>query len=125
MTRLSQYLLPTEKQPPADAEALSHKLLVRAGLARQLGTGLWTWMPAGWRVHRNAEQIVREELDAIGAMEMLMPVLNPAELWQRSGRYGIDELFKLKDRKGADLVLALTHEEVVTTHVAQVVRSYR
>jgi prolyl-tRNA synthetase len=125
MTRLSQYLLPTEKQPPADAEALSHKLLVRAGLARQVGTGLWTWMPAGWRVHRKAEQIVREELDAIGAMEMLMPVLNPAELWQRSGRYKIDELFKLKDRKGADLVLALTHEEVVTLHVAQVVRSYR
>src|SRR6185437_2956482 len=78
-----------------------------------------------WRVHRRAEQIVREELDAIGAMEMLMPVLNPAELWQRSGRYGIDELFKLKDRKGADLVLALTHEEVVTMHVAQIVRSYR
>jgi prolyl-tRNA synthetase len=125
MTRLSQYLLPTEKQPPADAEALSHKLLVRAGLARQLGTGLWTWMPAGWRVHQKAEQIVREELDAIGAMEMLMPVLNPAELWQRSGRYAIDELFKLKDRRGADLVLALTHEEVVTIHVAQVVRSYR
>ena len=70
-------------------------------------------------------QIVREELDAIGAHEMLMPVLNPAEIWQRSGRYEIDELFKLKDRKGADLVLALTHEEIVTTHVAQVVRSYR
>src|SRR3954447_13511347 len=125
MTRLSQYFLPTEKQPPADAEALSHKLLVRAGLARQLGTGLWSWLPAGWRVHQRAEQIVREELDAIGALEMLMPVLNPADLWRRSGRYGIDELFKLKDRKGADLVLALTHEEVVTTHVAQIVRSYR
>src|SRR4051794_20371503 len=125
MTRLSQYFLPTEKQPPADAEALSHKLLVRAGLARQLGTGLWSWLPAGWRVHQNAVQIVREELDAIGAMEMLMPVINPADIWQRSGRYGIDEVFKLSDRKGADLVLALTHEEVVTTHVAQVVRSYR
>src|SRR4051794_27823796 len=125
MTRLSQYFLPTEKQPPADAEALSHKLLVRAGLARQLGTGLWSWLPAGWRVHQNAVQIVREELDAIGAMEMLMPVINPADIWRRSGRYDIDEVFKLKDRKGADLVLALTHEEVVTTHVAQVVRSYR
>jgi prolyl-tRNA synthetase len=125
MTRLSQYFLPTEKQPPADAEALSHKLLVRAGLARQLGTGLWSWLPAGWRVHQKAEQIVREELDAIGALEMLMPVINPADIWRRSGRYGIDEVFKLSDRKGAELVLALTHEEVVTTHVAQIVRSYR
>src|SRR3954469_11041553 len=125
MTRLSQYFLPTEKQPPADAEALSHKLLVRAGLARQLGTGLWSWLPAGWRVHQKAEQIVREELDAIGAMEMLMPVINPADIWRRSGRYDIDEVFKLKDRKGADLVLALTHEEAVITHAAQVVVSYR
>jgi prolyl-tRNA synthetase len=125
MTRLSQYLLPTEKQPPADAEALSHKLLVRAGLVRQVGTGLWSWMPAGWRVHRKVEQIVREELDAIGAQEMLMPLINPAEVWRRSGRYDIDEVFKLQDRKGADLVLALTHEEIVTTHVAQIVRSYR
>src|SRR3954469_17370661 len=118
VTRQSSLLLPTEKQPPADAEALSHKLLVRAGLARQLGTGLWSWLPAGWRVHQNAAQIVREELDAIGAMEMLMPVLNPADIWRRSGRYEIDEVFKLEDRKGADLVLALSHEEIVTTHVA-------
>src|SRR5262245_46221943 len=125
MTRLSEYFLPTEKQPPADAEALSHKLLVRAGMIRQVGTGLWSWLPAGWRVHQKAEQIVREELDAIGAPELVMPVPNPAEIWQRSGRYGIDELFKLKDRKGTDLVLAMTHEEIVTTHVAQVVRSYR
>jgi prolyl-tRNA synthetase len=125
VTRLSQYLLPTEKQAPADAEALSHKLMVRAGLVRQLGSGLWTWLPAGWRVHENVAQIVREELNAIGAQEMLMPVINPAELWQRSGRYGIEELFKLKDRRNADLVLAMTHEEVVTTHVAPVVRSYR
>ena len=67
MTRLSQYLLPTEKEAPADAEALSHKLLVRAGLARQLGSGLWTWLPAGWRVHENVAQIIREEMNAIGA----------------------------------------------------------
>ena len=100
MTRLSSYLLPTEKQPPADAEALSHKLLVRAGMARQLGAGLWTYLPAGWRVHQKAVQIIREEIDAIGGQEMLMPVLHPAELWQRTGRYGIDELFKLKDRRG-------------------------
>jgi prolyl-tRNA synthetase len=125
MTRLSQYFLPTEKQAPADAEASSHKLMVRAGLVRQLGAGMWTWLPAGWTVHEKVAQIVREELNAIGCQEMLMPVLNPAELWQRSGRYEIEELFKLKDRRGADLVLAMTHEEVVTTHVAPVVRSYR
>jgi prolyl-tRNA synthetase len=125
MTRLSRYLLPTEKQPPADAEAVSHKLLVRAGMIRQLGSGLWTWMPAGWRVHEKIVQIVREEMNAIGSHELLMPVLHPAELWQRSGRYAIPELFKLKDRKGADMVLAMTHEENVTFHVAQIVRSYR
>src|SRR5215204_6701548 len=116
MTRLSGYLLPTEKQAPADAEALSHKLLVRAGMIRQVGAGLWSWLPAGWRVQQKTMQIVREELNAIGAMEMLMPVLNPAEIWRRTGRYDIDELFKLKDRRGADMVLALTHEEIVTTH---------
>jgi prolyl-tRNA synthetase len=125
MTRLSEYFLPTEKQAPADAEATSHKLMVRAGLIRQLGAGLWTWLPAGWRVHQKATQIVREEMNAIGGQELLMPVLHPAEPWQRSGRYDIDELFKLKDRKGADLVLAMTHEEIITLHVAQVVRSYR
>jgi prolyl-tRNA synthetase len=99
--------------------------MVRAGLVRQLGTGMWTWLPAGWTVHEKVAQIVREELNAIGCQEMLMPVLNPADLWQRSGRYDIEELFKLKDRRGADLVLAMTHEEVVTTHVASGVRSYR
>jgi prolyl-tRNA synthetase len=125
MTRLSTYLLPTEKQAPADAEAVSHKLMVRAGLIRQLGAGLWTWMPAGWRVHQRVSAIIREELDAIGGQELLMPVLQPAEPWRRTGRYAIDELFKLQDRKGAEMVLAMTHEEVVTTHVAQLVRSYR
>jgi prolyl-tRNA synthetase len=99
--------------------------MVRAGLIRQVGAGLWSWLPAGWRVHRRAEQIIREELDAIGGQEMLMPVMQPAELWQRSGRYGFDEQFRLKDRKGADLVLAMTHEENVTLHVSKVVRSYR
>src|SRR5215208_6212245 len=99
--------------------------MVRAGLVRQLGTGLWSYLPAGWRAHENAAQVVREEMNGIGCQEMLMPVLNPADLWQRSGRYDIDEVFKLKDRKGADLVLALTHEEVLTFHVASIVRSYR
>src|SRR3954467_10392645 len=125
MTRLSSFLLPTEKQAPADAEALSHKLLVRAGMARQLGAGLWTYLPAGWRVHRRVEQIIREEINAIGGHELLMPVLHPAELWQRTGRYGIDELFKLRDRRDAEMVLAITHEEVITWHLSQLIRSYR
>jgi prolyl-tRNA synthetase len=125
MTRLSEYLLPTEKQAPADAEAISHKLMVRAGLVRQMGAGMWTWLPAGWRVHQRVVQIIREEMDAIGAQEMLMPVLQPAEPWRKTGRLEIDELFKLTDRKGSELVLAMTHEEAVTFHVAQAVRSYR
>src|SRR3954454_3092614 len=125
--RMSNLFLPTERQPPADAEALSHKLMVRAGLVRQVGAGLWSWLPAGWRVHENAAQIVREEIDAIGGQEMLMPVLLPGELWKRSGRYDSvgAELFRLKDRRDADLVLAMTHEEVVTFHVANAVRSWR
>jgi prolyl-tRNA synthetase len=125
MTRLSTYFLPTEREPPADAEAISHKLMVRAGLIRQIGSGLWSWLPAGWRVHQLIVQIVREEMNAIGGQEMLMPVLHPAEPWRRTGRYAIDELFKLKDRRGADMVLAMTHEEIVTGHVAAAVRSYR
>jgi prolyl-tRNA synthetase len=125
VTRLTTYFLPTLREDPADAESASHKLMVRAGLVRQLGAGLWTWLPAGYRVVRRIEAIIREELNAIGAQEMLMPVLQPAELWRRTGRYEIEELFKLKDRKDADLVLAMTHEENVTHHVAQEVRSYR
>jgi prolyl-tRNA synthetase len=125
VTRLSQYFLPTVKEAPADAEAVSHRLLVRAGMARQVGAGLWTWLPAGWRSHRRVEQIIREELEAIGCWEMLMPVLQPAEVWRKSGRYDIDEVFKLKDRRDADLVLALSHEENITHHMAREVRSYR
>jgi prolyl-tRNA synthetase len=125
VTRLSQLLLPTERDAPADAEAISHKLMVRAGLIRQLGAGLWTWMPAGWRVHQRIEQIIREEMDAIGGQEMLMPVLQPRELWRKTGRGDLDELFKLEDRKGTEMVLSMTGEEAVTTHVAQVARSYR
>ena len=99
--------------------------MVRAGLIRQLGAGLWTYLPAGWRVHRKVEGILREEMEGIGCQEMLMPVLQPAEPWRKTGRYGIEELFKLEDRRGAEMVLAMTHEECVTTHVAREVRSYR
>jgi prolyl-tRNA synthetase len=125
MTRLSRLFLPTLKEAPADAEAISHRLMVRAGLIRQLGAGMWTYLPAGWRAHRKVEQIIREEIDAIGGQEMLMPVLQPADLWKRTGRYEIPELFKLRDRKEAELALALTHEEAVTYHVAREIRSYR
>jgi len=127
MDRLSELFLPTERQPPSDAEALSHRLMVRAGLVRQVGAGLWSWLPAGWRAHQRAVQIIRKEIDRIGGQEMLMPVLNPGEIWKRTGRWEstAPELFRFEDRKGADVVLALSHEEVVTTHVAQAVRSYR
>ena len=125
MTRLSEYFLPTVKDPPADAEAVSHRLLVRAGLVRQVGAGLWTYLPAGWKVHRKVESILREEMNAIGTHEISMPVLQPADLWRKTGRYAVDELFKLKDRKGTDYVLGMTHEEVITFHVAREIRSYR
>jgi prolyl-tRNA synthetase len=125
MTRLSQTFLPTLKDAPSDAEAVSHKLMVRAGLIRQLGAGLWTYLPAGWRSVRKVEAILREEMEGIGCQEMLMPVLQPAESWKATGRYGIDELMKLQDRKGAEMVLAMTHEECLTYHVAREVRSYR
>jgi prolyl-tRNA synthetase len=125
MSRLSETFLPTLKEDPADAESTSHRLMVRAGLVRQLGTGMWTYLPAGWRVHRKVEQIIREEMDAIGGQEVSLPVLQPAEIWKRTGRYEIEELFKLEDRKGSELVLGMTHEEPLTWHIAREVRSYR
>ncbi len=105
IAKASQLFLPTLREAPADAEAISHKLLVRGGFIRQVGAGLWSFLPLGWRVHQKVEQIVREEIDAIGGQEMLMPVLTPAELWKQTGRDYIDEIFRLKDRKGADYVL--------------------
>ena len=125
MSRLSTYFLPTLREDPADAESLSHRLMVRAGLVRQLGAGLWTWLPAGYRAIKRVETIIREEIDAIGGQEMLLPIMQPAELWERTGRYEIDELFKLEDRKGSPHVLALTHEESLTFHIARDLRSYR
>jgi len=123
--RQSTLFLPTLREDPADAEAVSHKLLVRAGLIRQVGAGLWTYLPAGWRVHENVAQIVREEMNAIGGQEMSMPVLTPAELWQLSGRYDkFDSLMKLRDASEREFVLAATHEETVTFH-ARELRSYR
>ena len=125
--RFSQLLLPTVKEDPAGAEAASHKLMVRAGLVRQLAAGIYVYLPAGWRVMRKIEQIIREEMDAIGCQEMLMPVLQPAEIWQQSGRWDAigGEMFRLKDRKGADMALAMTHEEVITWLAAREVHSYK
>jgi prolyl-tRNA synthetase len=122
--RASELFIPTLREDPGDAEAVSHKLLVRGGFIRQTAAGLWTFLPLGWRVHRKIEQIVREEQDAIGAQEMFMPVVTPAELWQATGRYSIPELWKIEDRMGRPFVLALTHEETVTYH-AREIRSYR
>jgi prolyl-tRNA synthetase len=122
--RASQLFLPTLRDPPADAEARSHKLLVRGGYIRQVGAGLWTYLPLGWKVHQNVVRIVREEMDAIGCQEMSAPVLTPAELWEQTGRYGITELFKLQDRAGRRFVLPLTHEESFAFH-ARELQSYR
>ncbi len=124
IARASKLFLPTLREAPADAEAINHKLLVRGGFVRQVTGGVWTFLPLGWRVHRKIEQIIREEMDGIGAQEMLMPVLTPFELWQQSGRDFIPELFRLKDRKGAEYVLPMTHEETVTFH-ARELQSYR
>jgi prolyl-tRNA synthetase len=125
IVRASQRLLPTLRDPPADAEAVSQKLLVRGGFIRQVGAGLWTFLPLGWRVHQKVVQIIREEMDAIGGQEMLCPVLTPAELWELSGRYAIPEVFKLRDRAGRPFVLALSHEETMTFHAAREIHSYK
>ncbi|HKH31051.1 MAG TPA: hypothetical protein VKA45_08360, partial [Gaiellaceae bacterium] len=124
IVRASRLFLPTLREAPADAEAVSHKLLVRGGYIRQLTAGVWTFLPLGWRVHQRVVQIIREEMDAIGGQEMLMPVLTPFELWQQSGRGYIQEIFRLKDRNGREYVLPLTHEETVTWH-AKEIQSYR
>ncbi|MDX6560657.1 MAG: prolyl-tRNA synthetase [Gaiellales bacterium] len=123
--RATRYLLPTLRDAPGDAVAVSHKLLVRAGMVKQVGAGIWTWLPLGWRVERRVQEIIREEMDRIGGQEMLMPVLHPAEIWKRSGRYDIDVVFHLRDRSERELVLAITHEEIVALHASQTIRSYR
>ena len=125
--RTSQYLLSTQKETPADAEVISHQLMLRAGLVRKLASGLYTWLPTGLRVLNKVAQIVREEMDRAGSLEILMPVVQPADLWQESGRwdeYG-PELLRVKDRHFRDFVLGPTHEEVVTALVKNEVSSYK
>src|SRR5210317_2377215 len=114
--RASQFLLSTLKETPADAEVISHQLMMRAGLIRRVAAGIYTWMPLGLRVLRKVEQIVREEMNRAGALELSMPVVQPAELWHESGRWEVmgDELQRFKDRHERDFCLGPTHEEVIT-----------
>jgi prolyl-tRNA synthetase len=125
--RYSRLFIPTLKEAPAEAEAVSHKLMVRAGYVRQLAAGLYIYLPLGIRVMEKINRIIREEMNAIGGQEVTMPVLNPAEVWQQTGRWDTigDEMFRLKDRSGRDMCLAMTHEETMTWLAAHDIRSYR
>src|ERR1041385_629242 len=125
--RWTHTFIPTLKETPAEAEITSHKLLLRAGLMRKLAGGLYTFLPLGLRVIHKIEQIVREEMDRAGALEVSMPVVQPSEIWQKSGRYvtAADVLYKLRDRAKKEWVLGPTHEEVITTLAADEINSYR
>ena len=125
--RASQFLIATEKETPADAEVISHQLMLRAGLVRKLASGLYTWLPMGLKVLRKVENVVREEMNRAGAQELLMPVVQPAELWQESGRweqYGA-ELLRISDRHSRAFCLGPTHEEVITDLARNQLKSYK
>jgi prolyl-tRNA synthetase len=125
--RLSRLFFATLRDDPSDAEMVSHRLLVRAGYVRQLGSGIYSLLPLGFRVTQRVEQVIREELDRIGGQEMEMPVVHPADLWRETGRYDAigPEMARFRDRAGRDMVLAMTHEEVVADLLRDIVRSYR
>src|SRR5512137_1842427 len=125
--RWSRSLIPTLKEDPADAEAVSHKLMIRAGLVRQLAAGIYVYLPLGQRVMDKITTIIREEMNGIGGQEITMPVIHPAEIWQQSGRWDTigGEMFRLKDRNQRDMCLGMTHEEVVAWTAAREIRSYR
>jgi len=125
--RWSQFFIPTLREDPADAEVVSHKLLLRAGIVRQLSAGIYSYLPLGQRIALKVMQILREEMNHIGGQEFFLPALHPAELWQESGRWQAigDDMFRLKDRKGTDLCLGMTHEEVFTTIARNELRSYK
>ena len=125
--RWSRYFIPTLREEPADAEVISHKLLLRAGVIRQLSAGIYSLLPLGQRIALKVMQILREEMNAIGGQEFYLPALHPAEIWQESGRWQAigDEMFRLKDRKGTDMCLGMTHEEVFTTIARSEIRSYK
>src|ERR1700709_1148622 len=125
--RLARGFIPTLKETPNEAQIASHRLMLRAGLVRQTSAGIYAWLPAGLRVLRNIAQIVREEQDAIGAQEVLMPTLQPAELWKRSGRYDAygPEMLRIADRHGRDLLYGPTNEEMITEIFRGYVKSYK
>jgi len=125
--RWSQYFIPTLREDPADAEVVSHRLLLRAGFIRQLGSGIYSLLPLGWRVAQRAMKILREEMEAIGGQEFFLPALHPAEVWKESGRWEVmgETMFRLRDRKGTDMCLGMTHEEVFTSIVRHEIRSYK
>ena len=125
--RWSQYFIPTLREDPADAEVVSHKLLLRAGIIRQLSAGIYSYLPLGQRIALKVMQILREEMNRVGGQEFYLPALHPAEVWQESGRWDAigDEMFRLKDRKGTDMCLGMTHEEVFTTIARNEIRSYK
>jgi len=125
--RWSQYFIPTLREDPADAEVVSHKLLLRAGIIRQLSAGIYSYLPLGQRIALKVMQILREEMNAIGGQEFFLPALHPAEIWQESGRWQAigDDMFRFKDRKGADMCLGMTHEEVFTSIARNELRSYK
>jgi prolyl-tRNA synthetase len=125
--RVSQFFISTLKEAPAEAELVSHALMLRAGLIRRLGSGLYTWMPLGLRVLRKVESVVREEMDRSGAIELLMPAVQPAELWQESGRWDVfgPQMLKIRDRHERDFCFGPTHEEVITDIARREIRSYR
>jgi prolyl-tRNA synthetase len=125
--RVTQFFLSTSKEAPAEAELVSHKLMLRAGLIKRLGSGLYTWMPLGLRILRKVEAIVREEMNRAGAIELLMPAVQPAELWQESGRWAVfgPQMLKIKDRHDRDFCFGPTHEEVITDLARKEIRSYR
>ncbi|HXC93278.1 MAG TPA: proline--tRNA ligase, partial [Geobacteraceae bacterium] len=125
--RYSQYFIPTVKETPADAEVISHQLMLRAGMIRKVAAGIYNYLPLGLKSIRKVEAIVREEMNRAGAVEILMPMVTPAELWEESGRWGQygKELLRIKDRKDNEFCLGPTHEEVVTDIVRREVRSYR
>lgn len=125
--RASQYLIATQKESPADAEVISHQLMLRAGMVRKVASGLYSWLPLGLRVFRKVENIVRQEMDKAGAMELIMPVVQPADLWQESGRWGQfgPELLRIHDRHDREFCLGPTHEEVITHLVRNEISSYK
>ena len=125
--RASQYLISTKKESPADAEVISHQLMLRAGMIRKVASGLYSWLPLGLRVFRKVEAIVRQEMDKSGALEVMMPVVQPADLWEESGRWGQfgPELLRIQDRHGREFCLGPTHEEVITDIVRNEIRSYK